>query len=221
MNYLEQEERFHKDTVKTLPALSEFFEVHKKLVVDIYLPLEKILDFHQITWQCADMEIDENASDAVKEHFQPKKDFAQKLRHTHYIKNIVEFVWSYTICETLPQYNTPAVRELFMQFVENDTELYDKWKKIWARKWLELDRKHGSFLVHYDGLFGFLKSVEEFHGSPKWFYPTSERGVSWVGFKLNLEEYTKEECLRILDLYDQGILKGSYKKYSDPKYKVL
>lgn len=217
---LQREKKISDDIIKTLLYLSDFIEMHKLLVLDIYAYVDKITTWYELIWAGLTYYDYENEENLIfRERKKIRVESCKKLLIEAFSEYVQEDGWK-IICQTNPRYNSPADYELFVKICEEDEEVYANWMQVWYSCWKQAADSKG-YVSLYTKLHDYLNGIAEEFGNPAWLgYPTLKFSLSeYSSFSLgDIDQIDSRELSRICNLYIQGKMSGKYYQSNDPKY---
>ncbi|MBQ3012218.1 MAG: hypothetical protein IJD74_01615 [Clostridia bacterium] len=201
----ETKERISNDMMELLPVLGDYFDLHKQFHEEIYenVLMKKMHRTNSLAFGFLTETADEYAS---PEDFHEKVDACLKFILFNY-----EILADRLICQTLNLSRSVDVRNSKVKEIKelvditNEKEFHKTFVyDIWFPKMQSIGKKYAE--AHVD-LYNYFKGINS----------RLEAQIDWfsihyfhppVGGILYLKEYTKEECNRILRLYQEGKIKG-------------
>ena len=210
--FSERDNKISKDIIKTLPALADFLEIERTLL-DVKKYLFNLFDAQKFLW-------------AIPKNADPNDEAAQIQGKSCADKCFVflklyigEDGWN-AIKSKYPMYDNEEDKNAYMEIVDGDKESTAKWIDIWTEKYRRISmKKH--HIEELPKLMEFFDTITEKFGNPTWLrFPSQGFRTSQYSsfFISSSQEQSKEELLRIRELYISGVITGSYRAYKDPKY---
>ena len=199
-----------EDIIKTLPCIANFVDIHDRLVNKVYEEVFKwkVLRAEETLW----LGIRYNSDDG--EHFKKLRDTCVDVIISAY--NIcLDECWN-KIIGASGFFDTEAYHEMFIEIARSKFD--DKFLEPWQKNMKKISDSAG-YLDKYFELHNFFDEVMKKHNNPIWL--DTYCGIDNMGSSFwikGMKEVSKEEILRILDLYKSGKMKGRYSWIMDPKY---
>ena len=207
VDVLEINSKISQDIINTLPILADFIDVQKKLSnIDDYLM--KVCDAQYYLW------LSINETDREKE--EQRKACLENCLTTR--STFIGDIGWYAIKSQVPIYDNDNDRDAYMEIVYTDGESTEKWVDIWIDKFRRISRFEEK-VSEFKKIRKFYGDIEQEFGRPDWLISLDvSNSLDYnSSFHMNGSE-TKEELMRIRELYISGKIKGVYTKYKDPKY---
>lgn len=211
---MDRDKKISEDIIRSLPCISEFVAVHKKLV-SILLEgyLKEVTYQHMWLWRGIKFENEQKG--LLKEMFDMANGFAMEAWNFYIEKE----GWQ-TISTAMPQYNNEVSHQRYLQILK-EKELYEEWKKIWHERFLVISSED----IHielYNDITAFIEDLLTKMNNPKWL-KDYEMGICFNAnsslYFAKIDNWDATEFNRIRNLYISGIINGEYLKSKDPIYK--
>ena len=203
------------DTIKALPYLADFYKEYNFLYRDLFeeLLLNKMTcGVFRKSFQCLfSEERDEENQEDVKNLMGLIESFFD-IEVDKELRRLLELDENFDIRNS----KDPLVVEC-IGVVEAMKEegLLVKFVQLWTENMREFSKKYA---ILYNELYEFFKKIE---AEVKEDLPMlSFILLKVTNYNLSLREKTPEECLRVLELYNSGVLTGGYYSFQDPKYRT-
>ena len=222
MEYLEKQEKITKDIINVLPVLANFFREYDYFYKGINEGLfEETFFADSATWGVA-YENKENYS--TPEEIKNYEDRFSNLcnRMESFTNDISEDYIKFFLgldrnADDIDLEKIPAAAPYLAYEKENHSKFVSQVLDMYVERLREAALP---FIRVRADLYQYFKEINEKVSSTLPWFSIYYFSLPFSSPISSLKENTEDECLRVLELYKSGQMKGEYFSLSDPKYKI-
>ena len=206
------DDKITHDIIEALPIMAQFYGEYNEFYEDAYYTIlyEKMIKFHHRLFGVFYKKIDGTLSDKDEAIFDKALSVVQKYFDDLIEQSIRDFIGlddNYVIKNS----PIPTIQK-FVRYAEKITEeekLFEEFLRVWINS---MHKKSDKYITAEDDCCQYFKQIEaKMQESFSWF--SMSLFFKFPDAYLLLEEKSKEECLKVLKLYESGRLSGKYCYY--------